>query len=176
MTTGSFPHMLKKMVTNTGKSVSELSENNTVLLVFLRHFGCTFCREALAEISLKKKSIEDGGTIIVFIHMADEETADRYFSRYQLENAIHISDPNCTLYTEFGLIKGNYRQLLGFSSWMRGFQAGIVEGHGIGKQIGDGFQMPGVFVIKNNMVRMQNIHKLSSDRPNYEALAQCCEV
>jgi len=106
--------------------------------------------------------------------MADTETADKYFSRYNLEGVEHISDPDCQYYTAFGLVKGNFRQLFGLSSWIRGFQAGVVEGHGIGKQMGDEFQMPGVFVVQGNRIREYYIHKLSSDRPDYEKLAECC--
>ena len=59
---------------------------------------------------------------------------------------------------------------------MRGFSAGVVKGHGIGAQLGDGFQMPGVFVLRDGQIRESFIHKLSSDRPNYEKLAKCCAV
>lgn len=168
--------IIKRMITNTGERISDLSVQQPVMLIFLRHFGCTFCREALAELSLKRKSIEEKGSKLVFIHMADFETAERYFNRYNLDNVTHISDPSCQFYASFGLVKGNFRQLLGLSSWMRGFSAGIMEGHGIGKQIGDGFQMPGVFIIQNNKIRERYIHKLSSDKPNYVQLADCCVI
>lgn len=64
----------------------------------------------------------------------------------------------------------------GLQSWIRGFSAGVIEGHGVGPQLGDGFQMPGVFVIYNNEVQGSFIHKLASDRPDYLKLAKCCEI
>jgi peroxiredoxin len=168
--------LFEEMLTNEGKSLQELSKEQPVLLVFLRHFGCTFCREALADISKERKNIEEMGAKIVFVHMTDNTIADRYFNRYDLEGATHISDPDKRFYQGFGLIRGNFNQLFGLQSWIRGFSAGVIEGHGVGPQLGDGFQMPGVFVIYNNEVQGSFIHKLASDRPDYLKLAKCCEI
>ncbi|MCR9098645.1 MAG: SelL-related redox protein [bacterium] len=168
--------LLQEMVTNEGASLMALSENKPVLLVFLRHFGCTFCREALADISKEREDIEASGSELVFVHMTDNEIAERYFNRYGLEGVQHISDPECKYYTEFGLVKGNFTQLFGLQSWIRGFSAGVVAGHGIGPQLGDGFQMPGAFVIQDGEIKNSFIHKLASDRVDYLGLVKCCEV
>ena len=168
--------ILSEMLTNRGKSLQTLSEESPVLLVFLRHFGCTFCREALADISKERNLIESTGTKIVFVHMTDNTIAERYFNRYNLEGATHISDPEQKYYKAFGLLKGNFNQLFGLQSWIRGFSAGIVSGHGVGPQLGDGFQMPGVFVIYQNSIIESFIHKLASDRPDYVELAKCCRI
>lgn len=168
--------LLRTMITNKGHSLLDVTIRRPVMLIFLRHFGCTFCREALAEISKKRESIEALGSKIVFVHMSDNETADRYFSRYNLENATHISDPSCSFYASFGLVKGNMTQLLGLQSWIRGFSSAVIKGHGAGKFIGDGFQMPGVFVISEGEVKESFIHKQASDRPDYVGLIQKCCV
>jgi peroxiredoxin len=168
--------LLTEMQTNKGDSLLSCSQEQPVLLVFLRHFGCTFCREALADIAKERAKIEALGITIVFVHMTDNETAERYFTRYELEGAIHISDPEKRFYQGFGLIKGNFNQLFGLQSWIRGFSAGVVAGHGIGPQLGDGFQMPGVFVIHNGQVQERFIHKVASDRPDYLELAKCCDI
>ncbi|MCB9284048.1 MAG: redoxin domain-containing protein [Lewinellaceae bacterium] len=168
--------LMQGMITNLGDSLFDLSYRQPVLLVFLRHFGCTFCREALADISRKRASIEEKGTRIVFVHMADNEIAEQYFQKYNLPGAVHISDPACQYYAAFGLSKGTFTQLFGLSTWVRGFSAGVLDGHGIGPQLGDGFQMPGIFVLVNGKVRDSFIHKLASDRPDYEGLVECCTV
>ena len=168
--------LLQEMVTNEGVALKDLSYQQPVLLVFLRHFGCTFCREALADIAERRKNIEATGARIVFVHMASNEIATQYFNRYKLDGATHISDPECKYYAGFGLVKGNFTQLFGLQTWIRGFSAGVVAGHGIGPQLGDGFQMPGVFVIRNGEIKESFIHKLASDRPDYHALAKCCQM
>lgn len=168
--------LLSQMVTNTGETLFALSFRQPVLLVFLRHFGCTFCREALSDISQQRGEIESQGMKLVFVHMATGDIAERYFSRYELEGATHISDPECKYYAAFGLVKGNFTQLFGLSTWIRGFSAGVMAGHGLGPQLGDGFQMPGVFVIQDGEVKNSFIHKLASDRPDYINLARCCVI
>lgn len=163
-------------MTNRGNTLQAISSDEPVLLIFLRHFGCTFCREALADIARRREEIESEGVRIVFVHMTNNEIAERYFSRYDLENAEHISDPQCKFYKAFGLVKGNFNQLFGLQSWIRGFQAGVVDGHGIGPMLGDGFQMPGVFVLQNGDIKESFIHKLASDRPDYNELIKCCGI
>ena len=167
---------LQEMITNEGVNLNDLSGVKPVLLVFLRHFGCTFCREALADIAGQREEIEASGTELVFVHMTENEIAERYFNRYDLEGVQHISDPECKYYSEFGLVKGNFTQLFGLQSWIRGFSAGVVAGHGVGPQLGDGFQMPGAFVIQNGVIKDSFIHKLASDRIDYLNMVNCCEV
>lgn len=169
--------LLKAMYTNEGENIYSLSMRQPVLLVFLRHFGCTFCREALADIARQREKIESTGTRIVFVHMTTDEIAEQYFHRYELFDCTHVSDPICNFYQSFGLIKGNFTQLFGLKSWIRGFNAGIIGGHGVGTApLGDGFQMPGVFTIENGEIRSSFVHKLASDRPDYEQLIKCCRI
>ena len=168
--------LLNQMLLNTGETLFEDSLRQPVLLVFLRHFGCTFCREALADISKQRASIEEQGSKVIFVHMASNDIAERYFNRYDLDGAVHISDPECKFYAAFGLVKGNFTQLFGLSSWIRGFSAGVVAGHGVGPQLGDGFQMPGVFAIQDGEIKNSFIHRLASDRPDYFDLMKCCAV
>ncbi len=165
-----------EMKTNTGTDLGQLSNQQPVMLIFLRHFGCTFCRAALGEISKKKQELESNGTAIVFVHMSDNQTADEYFNRYEIKNAIHIADANCNFYEQFGLVKGNFKQLFGLNTWIQGFKEGVVNGHGIGKQLGDGFQMPGVFLVHREKIKESYIHKLASDKPDYMKLAECCRI
>ena len=169
---------LASMATLDGQLVASLSQDQPVLLVFLRHFGCTFCREALQDLSDRQEKIAEYGSKLVLVHMSDSDTAERYFTKYELRDVAHVSDPSCRYYEAFGLTKGTARQLFGLHSWIRGFEAGVVNGHGIGtRQLGDGFQMPGVFVVQRGQVTGQFIHKLAGDRPEYtDLLASCCEV
>lgn len=168
--------IMEEMITNTGQSILSISRNHPVMLVFLRHFGCTFCRAALAEISADLDRLQSNGTKVVFAHMSDESTARNYFNRYKLVDPYQIADPECRFYQAFGLVKGNFNQLFGLNSWIRGFSEGIVNGHGIGTQLGDGFQMPGVFLIQNGIIKDQYIHRLASDKPDYVKLSECCKI
>jgi thiol-disulfide isomerase/thioredoxin len=146
----------------------KMTYEQPILLVFLRHFGCTFCKEALSDISNISNQIEKIGVKIVFVHMVDKETADLHLSFYQFQSNIHLGDPDKRLYQFFGLQKGHFRQLYGLSVMMRGFKAGVVDGHGHGwKAIGDMEQMPGLFMLSKGAIIRSYVHQLSSDRPDY---------
>ncbi|MEZ4985773.1 MAG: SelL-related redox protein [Saprospiraceae bacterium] len=171
--------VLKHMLTDGGSNVLELSQPQPLMLIFLRHFGCTFCREALSDIANLRPWIEQTGTRVAFVHMTDFETASKYLNRYNLQGIPHISDPECRFYATFGLMKGNANQLFGLQSLIRGFQVGIVKGNGFNfhQQLGDGFQMPGVFILHEGVIKDGFIHKLSHDRPDYKQLvSSCCDL
>lgn len=162
---------LSRFRTQKGKNLLQLSNDQPILLIFLRHFGCTFCREALAEIKQHQASIEGEGARLVFVHLADEEQAQLYFEKAQLGDEHRISDPNGIMYNAFGLERASFAQLLGWRSWVRGIPA-IFKGHGIGPLVGgDGFRMPGVFLINSGEIIKSYRHELASDRPDYVSLA-----
>ncbi|HEX5625746.1 MAG TPA: SelL-related redox protein [Saprospiraceae bacterium] len=161
------------MITNKGDSVHARSKHAEVLLVFLRHFGCTFCREALEELSTLKPTLEDQKVELILVHMSTEDIAEKYFNRYNLNSVLRVADPECQYYRKFGLLKGTFNQLFGFRSWFRGIEAGLIKGHGYGKQLGDGFQMPGVFKISNGKIMSEFRHKYPSDKPDYLRMVGC---
>lgn len=164
---------------NSGLSLAEMARQSPVLLIFLRHFGCSFCREAISDIARQRKRLENRGVRIVFVHMAPEkELAEKFFRKYRLFPIDHISDPEKRFYRAFGLSRGTPAQLFGLMNWIRGVQAGIIEGHGgaiQNEEMGDGFQMPGVFVLYRGEIKNTFIHQHAWDRPNYEAIVERCE-
>jgi peroxiredoxin len=166
-----------KVLSNKGNTLFQLSKKSPVLLIFLRHFGCVFCKEALDDLSKKKNELEEKGISLVFVHMANDEMAEEYFIKYNIAGAEAFADPECILYAKFGLTKGSSNQLLGFMTWYRSFEAGVIKGHGLSiRQIGDGFQMPGVFLLKNEMIVESFIHKFVSDIPNYDEIIQQADL
>ena len=165
------------MRTNTGQSLESISNQKPVLLVFLRHFGCQFCREALDDISKMTSEIERNGLVLVFVHMADREVAETYFAKFNLSGSLHISDPECRFYAAFGLVKGSFSQLFGLHAFLRGFSVQSKYGAEIGKRLGDSYQMPGIFGICNGLVRLRFLHKDAAVRPDYNSLVKrCCET
>lgn len=157
--------------TQFGPSIAELSQLSPILVVFLRHFGCPFCREALADLVAQRQAIEATGTRILLVHMAGAETAASFFRRYGLDDLPRVSDPERTVYRAFGLGRGSFAKLLGPKVWWRGFEASFLNRHGFGRLVGDGFQMPGVFVVFHGTVLRSYRHQSTADRPHYLQLA-----
>jgi peroxiredoxin len=168
--------LLSLMQTQKGENVFEISKNQPVFLVFLRHFGCQFCREAMDELSKLLPALEKENMRLVFVHMSDHKIAEEYFKKFNLPGVSHVSDPTCHFYTAFGLIKGTITQLFGLQSWFRGFSVQAKFGAEMGKHLGDSFQMPGAFVVSGGKIRDSFVHKLPSDRPDYKKLLACCEI
>lgn len=156
-----------------GTSLTDLSMKSPALVVCVRHFGCTFCREALADLARMRPGIEADGTRIVLVHMGTEDEAAYMLNRYGLEGLSRISDPLRRVYRALELRRGSWGSLLGGSVWLRGFRAVVLEGHGVGVPKGDLRQMPGVFLMSKGEVLRAYRHKTSADRPNYAELAGC---
>ena len=159
---------LESAVTQSGHKLTDLCGASPTLLVFLRHSGCTFCREALGDLARVRDRIERTGTRIVLVHMGDE--IESLITKYGLQELDCISDNDQMLYKAFGLKRGTSRQLFGLRTLWRGFRAGIVDGHGIGKVTADATQMPGVFLLANNAIVRRFRHRTAADRPDYAGM------
>jgi peroxiredoxin len=161
--------LLGAYVSQTGETLAALAER-PLFLVFLRHFGCTFCREAVADLSEKRQSIEAGGTPLAFVHLGTEEKARWFFKPYGMLDIPRFSDPGGRLYESFGLVRAELRQYLNSESILRMLGA-LLRGHFIGFPAGDIERMPGAFLIDQGKIQKAFRHKLVSDRPDYLALA-----
>lgn len=155
-----------------GMDLLAASRTQTQFLVFLRHFGCTFCREALADLALIDERLRAAGTRLVLVHMSSDAEAQQMFARYGLQDAVGISDPDRVLYRAFALRRGTPTQLFGWSVWKRGWEAGVKQGHGVGWLRGDAAQMPGAFVVSRGHVVAQFVHETAADRPDYVVIAE----
>ncbi len=165
---------ISNIQTNTEESIKTLSQDHPIMLVFLRHFGCVFCRDSLKELSETQGFFKENGVEIIFVHMTENDIAEMYFEQFGLKGYKHISDPSCDLYLHFGLIKGNFNQLFGLKNIIRGFEA-TMKGTFISlKQVGDGFQMPGIFMLKDGEVKNSFIHRFASDIPDYKEIVNTC--
>jgi hypothetical protein len=150
-----------------GDTLDQLSRQQPLLLVFLRHFGCTFCKEALGDLSRRRPEIEAAGARIVLVHMSGEDRADEYLHSFGLQSLDRVADTECDLYRAFGLGRGSWNQLFGAKVWLRAMGAALFEGHWVSALEGDGFRMPGVFVVQHNRVTAAFRHERASSRPNY---------
>lgn len=159
-----------------GASLASISDEAPTLVVFFRHSGCTFCREAAADLASARASIEGSGRRIAVVMMAPgDDHARGFLARYGLDDLPRILDPERRLYHAFGLRRGTFWQLLGPRVVWRGVVAGLIKGHGVGPLTGDGFQMPGTFVVHRGRVIASHPHRSASDRQDYASIA-CAAV
>jgi peroxiredoxin len=159
-----------------GDTLQELSWQRPLMLVFLRQFGCPFCRETLTDLRNRRVAIEDSGLRIVLVHMGTDERAAEILEEYGLGSVDRVEDPECELYRAFGLGRANFWQLFGLRVWLRVIQSAFIERNGFGPLEGDGFRMPGVFVLHRGRLVTSYRHTLVSARPDYLTLARCAEL
>ena len=162
--------VLERASTESGEHLVDMVQASPVLLVFLRHAGCTFCREAVSDIAKVREEIESNGTRIVLVNLADRSGIEQLVQRHSLSDVDRICDTSQELYRAFGLKKGSWRQLFGPKIWTRGLVAAILGGHGVGRPAADATQMPGVFFVDQGMVASAYRHRSAADRPCYTSL------
>jgi peroxiredoxin len=153
-----------------GVTLLALSEQSPVLLTFLRHQGCTFCREALSDLSKQRAQIESNGTKLAIVHMSRDEQITPLLAHYKLDDISRISDPLCSFYRAFSLSRGRLVNLFGPKVMLRTFPA-LMSGYSFGMINGDGYQMPGVFLINHGEILSAYRHQTAADRPRYLKLA-----
>ena len=140
------------------------------MLVFLRHAGCTFCREAIGDVARERGVIERSGVRIVLVHMGDSEAIGKLTERYCLGGVDRICDPDRKLYQAFGLKRGRLRQLFGPKVLWRALPEGVLKRHGIGRLTADSFQMPGLFLIDESSIVRRFRYRTAADRPDYAGI------
>lgn len=161
---------LQSYHTTSGRSLAELSNEQPLLLVFLRHFGCIFCAEAVADLMEQRLQIEAAGSKIVLVHTADEAAAAANLKRWGAEGWEQVSDPSTSLYHAFGLNSATWAAVMGPRTWWRGLLA-FVQGHRPGSLQGHLLQMPGAFVLHHGKVVRSVRHRYAGERPDYVKLA-----
>src|SRR5579864_5617384 len=119
---------------------------------------------AVSEIAQKRSEIAQTGTQLAFVHMGNEEQATRFFTKFGLNEEHRVSDPEQRLYQTFSLERGRISQLFGLKFWKREMRDRVMLTHGMGRIIGDSFQLPGVFLIQRSEVLKAFRHDSVADQ------------
>jgi hypothetical protein len=161
--------LLREIRAESGRSLLELVDESPVLLIFLRHFGCSFCRQALDQVSKIRDQIEACGARPVFVHLGTPERAKLYFDYYKLSDVERIGNPDASLYQHplFGLRRTNPYLHLFNPVVVKGWLKGALRKYGIGLIHEDAHQMPGVFFLKDRRIVRGFRYQSIADEPNY---------
>jgi hypothetical protein len=152
---------------SSGKSLLDASRERTLVLVFLRHFGCTFTRQILRGLENLLRDAKAHDAELVIVHMLGKGRENPYLGGH--DGVARISDPHCDLYRAFGLGKGNLRELFGLHViWLA--VVSIFKGCGVGHLAGDGRQMPGAFLFRDGRIIASQRARSASDMPDLDAL------
>src|SRR5208337_1430580 len=160
---------LREFHTESGRTLLELVDESPVLLVFLRHFACAFCAQALDHVSQLRPQIEAKGVRPVFVHLGSPDRAKPYFDYYNLSDVERISNPEATLYQlpAFALSRTNPFLHSLHPAVLWGWLKGALFEYGIGRIKEDAEQMPGVFFLKDRKIVRAFRHRTIADEPDY---------
>lgn len=150
-----------------GSLGDQLSEGPT-LLIFLRFFGCLFCRETVADLR-ELSETQAGFPAVLFVSQAGTTEARAFVRRYWPEAQV-VSDPKAVLYAAFGVGR----------SILKSFAPGVFaarsratgKGHEGGKVGGDIFRLPGAFLVRGNEILWQHEFKHSADHPDFARVTE----
>ena len=164
--------LLERTRTESDKTLLELVDQRPVLLVFLRHFGCAFCRQALDDVSKICPELTKRGVQVAFVHLGSPERAKPYFDYYKLSDVERISNPDGSLYRDpvFALARVSLLHMVRPAVWI-GWLRGAIFKYRIGLLKEDVQQMPGVFFLKDRAIANLYRHHTIADRPDYIRIA-----
>ena len=153
----------------SGRTLLELVDAGPVLLVFLRHFGCSFCRQAIDDVSKVHGAQAERGVRPVFVHLGTPERAKPYFDYYGLASVERISNPDGSFYRNpiFELGRVSLLQIAFQPAVWKGWLQNAMIKHGIGLIREDASQMPGVFFLRDRAIVRWFRHRTIADRPDY---------
>lgn len=161
-----------RVTTNQGHTLGELSQTHPVLLVFLRHAGCPFCKETLAKLKLHRAALTGQGTQIVLVHMQTDANAAAFFRNYGFEDVERVSDPDRTAYALFQIPRGSWWQVAGPAVWWRGLKA-TLTGAPPGIPEGDIKQLSGTVLVHRGQIVRTHLPQDSGDIPAFSEFATC---
>ena len=140
-------HLLAGMRDDDGMSL-DLPIESGALVVFLRHNGCTFTRELLAQLRERLPLLRQQRRQVIIVHMGTPDRGRLMRRLFELDGVRSVSDRKRFLYTAFNLPRGRTWQLLGPLTWWRLLLAGTLWRHGMGAVDGATDQLAGAFLIK----------------------------
>lgn len=108
-------------------------------LVFLRHFGCMFCREIVGWMNRHPEAN------VVFVAGERVEECARFRERTDSSHRF-VSDPGRSLFEAFGLGRGRLAQLMNANTVRRGIAA-MRQGFYQGVPTSDPMMLGGAFVV-----------------------------
>ena len=143
---------------------------DVTLLVFLRHFGCLFCRETLADIRALTESNPRFPKSLFFFQ--GTPTEGKAFLRRYWPELRAVADTSAEFYQGFGIERGGVVEMFRPAVWSARSRA-AAKGHQNGERSGDIWRMPGVFLTRGIEVLWAHEYQHAGDHPDYEAI---CEV
>jgi peroxiredoxin len=137
--------------------------DHTVVLAFVRHFGCVLCREQVTELNAALPTIHRCGAELVIVGSGRPEHVADFCEAQRITTPVYV-DPEQKAYRAAGLVRSVWSSIkpkAWLNSW-RAHRAGMHQG----PTQGDMFQQGGVFVIRpGNVTCYSYVSEVAGDHP-----------
>ena len=132
---------IRNVLLHTGERVplAGFYQERPLVLLFLRHLGCIFCKEQVAMV----RDANDLNLAFVCLAQPGEASA---FRESMNSPQPYFCEPEGDLYRDFGLGRGSFTQLVGPRMVMRGVQA-TLRGFSNSRPTADPRMLGGAFVV-----------------------------
>jgi peroxiredoxin len=151
--------------------LAERWSERPLVIAFMRHFGCPFCREHLIQLSRHYDELRAaGGDVVAIFQYRAEPTVSFCNSRGVPFDC--YGDPKRAAYAAVGLDRGERPEYLSLSLLVPLMRAARVGAYA-GKPQGDVAQRPGTFVVdRSGHVVLAHYNVMSPDNPPMSALVE----
>jgi peroxiredoxin len=164
-------------------SVPTLWQKRRIILVFLRHFGCRFCKQQVRTMKVVQQRLKEAGTEVVLVSLGTPDQIERYRKELDIPACIEVyvdPEPDAPVaYAAFKLQSGRNLVLeharvaeLGSHALAEGNTDGGYASP-TGPYTGSVFQVGGVFVLgAGNVCDYAYRSSYAGDHPNAAALLE----
>ena len=149
--------------TGTEVRVGDLWAEKPVAIVFLRHFGCTFCREHAADLNEALDELEASGGTVAAIGLGTPAHAADFRKLSGIRFPLLVSE-DTSAHEAMGLERGNWLKVLGPQNIAGAIRARR-KGHTAKRTGADMSQLGGTFVVGTDG-RIVMAHRASGSADN----------
>jgi peroxiredoxin len=170
------PHVLDRVrvldLEGTQVRLGTLWANHTAVLLFVRHFGCLFCGQQVADIVPFVDGIRDAGAELFVIGNGSVDQARTFRDRHTLPMPL-FTDPDRQAFRALAMRSG-VSTVLNLSVIARSLAA-LKAGFRQTRVAGDPFQLGGVVVIGvDGLERYRYLSRFAGDHPDPAAILRHC--
>jgi peroxiredoxin len=156
-------------------ALSSFWREGPVVLVFLRHYGCPFCREHLVRLRDDFAKFQDAGANIVCVGMGDPKVGKAFSILMSLPFPLVVTGDDALAFRAYGMNRAGLSQMFGLRTILKGLSA-TFRGHLAAIPQADPYQMPGVFIAdETGIVRYAHNYRQIGDNPDNAVLLEILE-
>ncbi|MDZ7728736.1 MAG: peroxiredoxin-like family protein [Dehalococcoidia bacterium] len=153
--------------------MGDLWAEQPVVLVLIRHFGCLFCKEQVAELSKVTDRIHAAGGELVIVGNGGPEHVQWFVEDFGVQTPVY-TDPEAQAYRAVGAKRGLLTAMNPGS--IRAALGARRKGYKQTQTMGDAWQQGGVFIIlPDGSMPFRYVSDYAGDHPDPERVVSALE-